>query len=158
MASGHWGVYINRYQIYKIGVSSWKLNVIWWTVALYQMNNCHLIVLRSNGMIIFIVKGNTYLRYSARSMMKLDLRDRKPDSGPFSWFRTCNMSGPLGTLVTVIKGFCFHVSSYCLFLAFNFCRFCVVIRLFHPRYNGQWPPTSTDFLSQILPITLFFLS
>ena len=31
------------------------------------------------------------------------------------------------------------------FLAFNFCRFCVVIQFFHPRHNGQWPPTSKDF-------------
>ena len=31
------------------------------------------------------------------------------------------------------------------FLAFDFCRFCVVIRFFHPRHNGQWPPTSNDF-------------
>ena len=42
------------------------------------------------------------------------------------------------------------------FLAFDFCRFCVVIRFFHPRHNGQWPPTSKDFLSQILSITFFF--
>ena len=26
---------------------------------------------------------------------------------------------------------------------------------FHPRHNGQWPPNSKDFLSQILSITLF---
>ena len=26
---------------------------------------------------------------------------------------------------------------------------------FHPRHNGQWPPTSKDFLSQILLITFF---
>ena len=24
-----------------------------------------------------------------------------------------------------------------IFLVFNFCRFCVVIRVFHPRHNGQ---------------------
>jgi len=24
-----------------------------------------------------------------------------------------------------------------IFLAFDFCRFCVVIRFFHPRHNGQ---------------------
>ena len=35
------------------------------------------------------------------------------------------------------------------FLSFDYCRFCVVIRLFHLRHNGQWPPTSKDFLSQI---------
>ena len=28
------------------------------------------------------------------------------------------------------------------FLAFDFCRFCVVILFFPPRHNGQWPPTS----------------
>ena len=44
------------------------------------------------------------------------------------------------------------------FLAFDFCRFCVVIQFFHPRHNGQWPPTSKDFLSQILSITFIFLS
>ena len=32
------------------------------------------------------------------------------------------------------------------------------IRFFHPRHNGQWPPTSKDFLSQILSITFIFLS
>ena len=45
-----------------------------------------------------------------------------------------------------------------LILAFDFCRFCVVIRFFHPRYNSQWPPTLKDFLSQILSITFSFLS
>ena len=29
---------------------------------------------------------------------------------------------------------------------------------FHPRHNGQWPPTSKDFLSPILSITFIFLS
>ena len=45
-----------------------------------------------------------------------------------------------------------------LFLAFDFCRFCVIIRCFHPRHNGQWPPTLKGFLSQILSITFFVLS
>ena len=27
---------------------------------------------------------------------------------------------------------------------------------FHPCHNGQWPPTSNDFLSQIFSITFFF--
>ena len=44
------------------------------------------------------------------------------------------------------------------FYAFDFCGFCVVIRFFHARHNGQWPPTSKDFLSQILSITFIFLS
>ena len=45
-----------------------------------------------------------------------------------------------------------------IFLAFDFCLFCVVIRFFHPRHKGQWPPTSKDFLSQIVSITFIFLS
>ena len=35
--------------------------------------------------------------------------------------------------------------SILFFVAFAFCRFCVVIRFFHPHHNGQWPPTSKDF-------------
>ena len=27
--------------------------------------------------------------------------------------------------------------SYFIFLAFDFCRFCVASRFFHPRHNGQ---------------------
>ena len=43
------------------------------------------------------------------------------------------------------------------FFSLRLCRFCVVIRVFHPRpHNGQWPPTSMDFLSQILSITFNF--
>jgi len=30
----------------------------------------------------------------------------------------------------------------------NFCRFCVVICFFHPRQNGQCPPTSKDFYTR----------
>ena len=47
----------------------------------------------------------------------------------------------------------YKLTIFFVCLAFDFCRFCVVIRLFHPRHNGQWPPTSKDFLSQILSIT-----
>ena len=49
-------------------------------------------------------------------------------------------------------------SSLFFFLAFDFCRFCVVIRFFHPCHNSHWPPTSKDFLSQILSITFIFIS
>jgi len=38
---------------------------------------------------------------------------------------------------------CFDL-CYLLFLAFDFCRFCVVIVCFHPRHNGQLPPTAKD--------------
>jgi len=36
-------------------------------------------------------------------------------------------------------------------------RFCMVIRFFHPRHNGQWPPTSKDFYPRCYPFH-FFLS
>ena len=44
-----------------------------------------------------------------------------------------------------VSGFhCLHYSLHLLFFSFfsfflrsSFCRFCVVIRLFHPRHNGQ---------------------
>ena len=44
---------------------------------------------------------------------------------------------------------------YFYFLAFAFCRFCVVIRFFHPRHNGQWPPTSKDFYPRFYPLHYF---
>ena len=43
------------------------------------------------------------------------------------------------------------------FLLFDYCRFCVVIRFFHPRHNGQWPPTSKDFYTRSY-ILHFYLS
>ena len=48
--------------------------------------------------------------------------------------------------------------SEMVFWAFDCCRFCVVFRFSHPRHNGQWPPISKDFLSQILSIIFIFLS
>ena len=47
--------------------------------------------------------------------------------------------------------------SYYLFLAFDFCRFCVVIRFFHPRHNGQWPPISKDFYTRSYPLHNFLI-
>ena len=45
-----------------------------------------------------------------------------------------------------------------IFLAFVFCRFCKIT--FHPRNNGQWPPTSKDFYPRWYPLhfvlSLFF--
>ena len=43
------------------------------------------------------------------------------------------------------------------FLAFDFCRFCVVIRYFHPRHNGQRPPTSKDFYPRFYPWHFYIL-
>ena len=45
-----------------------------------------------------------------------------------------------------------NVFFYIIFLVFDFCRFCVVIQFFHPRHNGQWPPTSKDFYTRSYPI------
>ena len=45
--------------------------------------------------------------------------------------------------------------SLLFILAFDFCRFCVVIRFFHPRYNGQWPPTLKDFHTRSYPLHYF---
>ena len=52
----------------------------------------------------------------------------------------------------------FFFVFFLFFLAFDFFRFCVVILFFHPRHNGQWPPTTKDFLSQIVSITFIILS
>ena len=51
-------------------------------------------------------------------------------------------------------------SMYCMililiFLAFDFCRFCMVIWFFHPRHNGQWPPTLKDFYTRSYPLHYF---
>ena len=43
------------------------------------------------------------------------------------------------------------------FLAFDFCRFCVVIRFFHPRHNGQWPLTLKDFYTRSYPLHYFLI-
>ena len=45
-----------------------------------------------------------------------------------------------------------------IFLRFDICRFCVVIRIYHPRQNGQCILDFEGFLSQILSITLNFLT
>ena len=41
---------------------------------------------------------------------------------------------------------------FLVILAFDFCRFCVVIRFFNPRHNGQCPPTSKDFYTRSYPL------
>ena len=40
-------------------------------------------------------------------------------------------------------------------LASTFVRSAWSFVFYHPRHNGQWPLTSKDFLSQILPLHLF---
>ena len=95
-------------------------------------------------------------------------------SGEFSNVNTNCCNKTTLTLFSIIPLFILIFSSYValmkvqlefvlvfffvVFLAFDFCRFCVVIRFFHPRHNGQGPPTLKDFLSQILSITFILLS
>ena len=43
------------------------------------------------------------------------------------------------------------------FLAFDFFRFCVVFRFFHPCHNGQWPPTLKDFYTRSYPLHYFLI-
>ena len=50
-----------------------------------------------------------------------------------------------------------NMFCWVVFLAFDFCRFCVVIRFFHPRHNGQWPPTSKDFYTRSYPLHYFLI-
>ena len=60
-----------------------------------------------------------------------------------------------------IKTFLSSFIAKCFFVFFSsvhISQFCAVILFFHPRHNSQWPPTSKDFLYQILSITFIFLS
>ena len=66
----------------------------------------------------------------------------------FSAFKILSMHGPYHSFKTS------HIFFY-FFLAFHFCRFSVVIRFFHPRHNGQWPPTSKDFYPRFYPLHCF---
>ena len=42
-------------------------------------------------------------------------------------------------------------------LAFAFCRFGEVIRFYHPRRNGQWPPTLKDFYTRSYSLHYFLI-
>ena len=57
--------------------------------------------------------------------------------------------------------FCYMIGVFScyktFFLAFDFCRFCMVIRFFHPRHNGQWPQTSKDFYIRSYPLHYFLI-
>ena len=46
---------------------------------------------------------------------------------------------------------------FLFFLVFDFCQFCVVICFFHPRHNGQWPPTSKNFYTRSYPLHYFLI-
>ena len=70
---------------------------------------------------------------------------------------TCSLNCVLSCFQQYFK-FQINIQLFFKKLAFHFCRFCVVIRFFHPRHNGQWLPTSKEFLSHILSITFIFLS
>ena len=63
-----------------------------------------------------------------------------------------------GTPLSIEHSTCTNHFRLFIFLTFNFCQFCVVIFLIYPRHNGQGHPTSKNFLSPILSITLFYLN
>jgi len=46
--------------------------------------------------------------------------------------------------VVIVTSLALFLQKYFLGIRLFF-RFCVVIRSFHPRHNGQWPPTLKDF-------------
>ena len=58
---------------------------------------------------------------------------------------------PLGKMTVLDILYQYGTNKLLLFLVFDFCRFCVVIRFSHPRLNGQWPPTSKDFYTRSYP-------
>ena len=73
-----------------------------------------------------------------------------------TWLLGTLSAGYLMCVSWVIK--CVFFVFVFVFLAFDFCQFCVVIRFFHTCHNCQCPQTSKDFLSQIVSITFIFLS
>ena len=66
-----------------------------------------------------------------------------------TWFRNVNQSPHRKFFSSILPFFSF------LFLAVDFCRFCVLIRFFHPRQYVQWPPTSKDFYTRSYPLHYF---
>ena len=72
--------------------------------------------------------------------------------------RLCHMQGMMSLpLRSRSPFFSVHSHFFLTFLAFDFYRFCVVIRFFHPRNNSQWPPTSKDFYTRSYPLHYFLV-
>ena len=68
------------------------------------------------------------------------------------------VSGIESSLVSSWTKMCLNADNITLFfLAFDFCRFCVVIRVFHPLHNGQWPPTLKNFCTRSYPLHYFLI-
>ena len=133
-----WWMYMFVYTLYKLCLPAF----VWWTcvVFVYMYAKWLYIVVSSHcwmasGKISCEFTGSLSLNKVFELNWKVHLFRR---SCPYEKYR--------------------RTDRVVFFLAFDFCRFCVVIRFFHPRHNGQWPPTSKDFLSQILSITFIFLS
>ena len=56
-----------------------------------------------------------------------------------------------------VNGFCSFCFKGVHVTDLYFCRFCVVIRFFHPRHNGQWPLTLKDFYTRSYPLHYFLI-
>ena len=68
---------------------------------------------------------------------------------PLNWWLTEHESDALPTVAS-------RPDSYVgVFLVFDFCRFCVVIQIFHPRHKGQIPPTSKNFRTRFYPLLVY---
>ena len=52
-------------------------------------------------------------------------------------YSVCNKESQVNTCKCTCYYYYYFKKSIRFFLAFDFCRFCVVIRFFHPRHNGQ---------------------
>ena len=66
-----------------------------------------------------------------------------------------NSSYHMNENLITCKRVCILVFGVGDFLAFDYCRFCLVIRFFHPRHNGHRPQTSKDFYTRSYPLHLF---
>ena len=80
-----------------------------------------------------------------------------PSQGPRHTKDVIKMIPGSSLVVVVVFGFVFCLCFWVFFLAFDFCRFCVVIRFFHPHHNSQWPLTSKDFYTRSYPLHYFLI-
>ena len=62
------------------------------------------------------------------------------------------------SIYTSVCGWDKYSGVFCLFFSVWLLSVLRGHSVYHPHHNGQWPPSSKDFLPQILSITFIFLS